>query len=390
MKRASVAMAVLVAAACSSDSKPTVRDAGPLRRVPEPSPAAVRAVPPHEIHGEGVGPYLLGAPLRNILARLPHGPRVELLQIEGIADYSLVRTESDKIVIGVQKPMGVTFVSILGSEIAQTDQGLGVGSPVKDLLDKHGALAPQRSHAGDPRIVRTASLPGVRFVTLRDRVLAVVVERAPAPAPEGPASSCQASELAAREDEVRAVARLGDEARIYYGCFGGDGPEALVYQDRRVVVVGKAGDKLRRLAATTAAGLVFASAIEIDGDDRDEIVMATLARTATTEAVTVEVFRLEGSRLVPLASERVYGLEERSASWVGAKLKDLEFLLEVDGRGGVLTVSGLFLHEGFAWAKEVVPLAPVSIAVRRRGESGASPPPPVSDGEGGGAQGTRP
>jgi len=373
MNRAALVMASLLAAACSSDGKPPVKDAGPTRRVPEPSATAVRAVPPHEIHAEGVGPYLLGAPLRNILARLPHGPRVELLQIEGIADYSLVRTESGKIVIGVQKPTGVTFVSILGAEIAQTEQGLGVGALVEDLIAKHGTLAPTRSHAADPRIVRTAALPGVRFVTLRDRVLAVVVER-PSPAqPERAASPC--GELREREAEVLEVARLGQGARVSYGCFSGSGPEALVSEDRRVVVVGKAGDKLRRMASTSVTGLVFAAAIEIDGDDRDEIVMTTLARTETAEHVTVEVFRVEGARLVPLASERVYGIEERAASWVGAKLSDLEFLLEIDGRGGVLTVSGLFLHEGFAWAKEVVPLAPFPIVVRRRSEPQPVPAP---------------
>lgn len=366
------AVTTLGASACGDDSAPITDDAAPRRRLPPPSPGEARAIPPHDIHPEGVGPYLLGASLRSILSTLPHGPRVELMQLEGIADHSLVRADGDKVVLGVQKPKGVTFISVLAPQIARTEKEVGVGTTLAELTKLYGEPHHERSHASDPRIIRVRALPTVRFVLRRGRIVAVVVARAPAGV-ERNRAKCGDDALRAREADIRKAARLGPKSRVSYGCFGSSRAEALVVSGQRIAVVQQAGEQFKRVAVTSVPGLAFASAIEVDGDDRDEILAVTDTRADTLRKVSVVVYRADGGRFSPLARQPVYELDDSAASWLGAKPADIDFLLEADASGGLVTVSGLYVHRSLLGARDVVPLTPVPVVVRRRKSPSPSP-----------------
>ena len=54
------------------------------RRVIEPPHGYVRALPPHAITAEGVGPFKLSMAMSEIAASLPPGSRMSLLQIPGV------------------------------------------------------------------------------------------------------------------------------------------------------------------------------------------------------------------------------------------------------------------------------------------------------------------
>lgn len=88
--RAALALVGLVA--CGSDKAPTPeRREAPTRRVIEPPHGDVRALPPHAITAEGVGPFKLSMAMSEIAASLPPGSRMSLLQIPGVVDHSVVR-----------------------------------------------------------------------------------------------------------------------------------------------------------------------------------------------------------------------------------------------------------------------------------------------------------
>lgn len=139
-------------------------DASRKRRVIEPPRGEVRALPPHAIHGEGIGPYVIGASLKNILDLLPFGPRVVLVEIDGVVDYSLVRAERGSILIGVEVPLGVSFLTVLDDEIAKTETQVGVGSGESQLREALGPELSQPSRVTDPRLLGFRHLPGVRFL----------------------------------------------------------------------------------------------------------------------------------------------------------------------------------------------------------------------------------
>ena len=62
MRRA-VLLAALAACSTDASSGKLTGDGGAPRRWPRPPPSEVRAYPPHAIRSDGVGPYLLDAPL---------------------------------------------------------------------------------------------------------------------------------------------------------------------------------------------------------------------------------------------------------------------------------------------------------------------------------------
>jgi hypothetical protein len=372
-----VTAVVLTSAAPGCEpGQPVVKsdDAG-ARRVPEPSETNVRALD-YEIHAEGIGPYMLGASLKDTLARLPHGPRVELLQVDGVADVKLVRAERNRIVIGVRKPGGVEFLTVLDKDIARTEKEAGVGSKISEVLDKHGPAFRSRSFVSDPRIVRPKSLPGLQFIDRRGTVEAVVVTRPPPVDSARPGSKCAAGSAEIDEAKVKQLARIGDEAIISRGCFTSAEPEALVVGTGRAAVIAL-GDKPRRVAAWAAPGLVYARPLEIDGDDRDEVFAVMESRNGSSLTVTVDVLKVDVGRFTTLERQQVYRQESSSASWAGARLADVDILIEGRARGGLVTVSGLYVQKNLLQAEEVLPLEEVPMVVRKRRPT--TPPEPAID-----------
>ena len=158
-------IASLCLLACEDHKQPPPSyDASRVRRVFRPLPDQVRPVPPHAIHARGVGPYELGMSLQDILDLLARGPRVVLTRIDDVLHYNLVRAERETMVIGVTRPRGVVFVSVLDERIARTESGVGVGTSLADLTK---ALGPPMRHASlamDPRMIGFDRLENARFV----------------------------------------------------------------------------------------------------------------------------------------------------------------------------------------------------------------------------------
>ncbi len=176
MSRGRIALLLVALAACRDQSEPArgADEESLGQRVFQAPAGVVRAVPPHRIQPNGIGPYLLGAEFKAILSTLPHGPRVEVLQIDRVVGYRLVRVAQDAILVGIGQGGKASMVAALDPEIAKTEDGWGVGSEIDTLRE---ALGPERAIAGarDPKLVELARLPGARVVVRGHRVAAIVV-----------------------------------------------------------------------------------------------------------------------------------------------------------------------------------------------------------------------
>lgn len=382
----SILPAVALLLACS-DRAPvsSTHDAGVGRRVFDPPDRKVRAVPPYNIHAGGVGPYKLGASLREVLAL--HGPRVELLQIDRVVDASLVRTDGDKLVIGAGRTAQVVFISVVAADIAVTDGGLEVGA-IRDQVDR--TLGPVEDDGiADPRILRYREIPGLRLVVEDNRVTGMMVAAPPGEAtvetPRKGAAEPRPPRCTDRQESAAvlvSVARVKQPLRasVARGCFGADA-ESLVFSGGDLAVVGGEPGRPRRLAATAIADLTFAAGLDVDGDARQEIVAITQTTVLTERIVRLHVLSLEGGRLVPRTregGEELYRLSSAAATWVGAKLREIELLLEIAATRETLEIGGLYVRRSGAVVRDIAPLQPVSIAVprsRRRGAAIAEPPP---------------
>jgi hypothetical protein len=147
-------------------------------------------------------------------------------------------------------------------------------------------------------------------------------------------------------------------------CLGG--PDGVGVSDDLVVVAsrGKSGSPARRLAGLELRGLVWAAPIEVDRG-RDEIIAVTEHRDDAGRTFSVVALRLEGNRLVRVAEEAAYRIDETRAAWIGAALADLTLHLEVAVDGDTLTVGGVLVHGNRTAVRDLAPLLPVTI--RRRG-----------------------
>ena len=393
-------MVALVSVGCDSARKhePVVVtfDGGLRRRVIDPPARGMVAAPPHEIHTSGMGPYHLGTPLNAILGMLAQEPRVVLLQLEGVVDYSLVR--ADSVILGAQRPMGVSFVAVADGKTAHTESGVGVGSTVDALSKALGKPEHRAGRVRDPRLMSFGKLPNVDFILDQERmrVTAVMVtagavsrsgrttrayERAQAKAQVKAAENkakAKAKQLSKRARRCRSLTPHRDALwraskletplpRVAFGCFTGSSPEAIVYDEqRRVVLVTGAPGKFRRAAVRRVRGLVFAGAIDIDEDSRDELLVVSQDVTSQFVQVRVELFRIEGTRFVSAASAQVYRVSATKAAWIGAQLANMEFLLSVKAVDARLEVGGVFLESSDTAAMVIAPLAPIGVSIARR------------------------
>jgi hypothetical protein len=381
---------VVVLAACGDGEavKPS-DDAGVPRRVFDPPPRKVRAVPPFDIHAGGVGPYYrLGAPLRDVLLSLPSGPRVELLQIDRVVDFSLVRTDGDAIVLGANRNARIDFITVLAPGIARTARGIEVGLT---LVEAEQMLGPRlTAPLADPRMARFAAAPELQLVTDGLKIEGIVVAAPREPEEHGAprARTPRCAERSERSADLIRAGRLGKPvgARVLPGCFTGEHPEAVVVADEELAVVGGDVGKPRRLAGQPIADAAFVGTLDVDRDGRHEIVVVH-RRVSDKLVLRVEVLALEGGRLVtrgPAGGQQAYAISTTSAAWVGAKLPELDLVLELEAGNETIIVSGLYLRRVGSSLREIAPLERITLAVprgrRRPGpgvaveEPGAAPP----------------
>ena len=343
-----IVAALLVLAACSDHGKPEVkRDPERARHVIEPPPPGVRALPPHKIRNDGVGPYRIGATLAELLDQLPSGPRIAQFNIPGIVHRDLLRAEDDAILIGGEPQGRASFVAVVGGDVARTESGIHVGSTRNELVGALGLPLDDPERASDPRVVRPSNMKNLRAVIEGDRVVALVVT------PDGAGAAAQAG-----SGECQRPAPDPDKPHSFGACLGAGG-EVVSYDGGEITVT--AHDKT---AHAPVPGLVFAAPLRADGG-RDELVAISRTDEAQTRTWSIEAYRLEGNLLRhSLERTQLYQLTAANARWIGAELRDLELYLELTSHPDSIEVGGLLTTGENDKIRDIVVISPVPVARR--------------------------
>ena len=345
-------VALVLVAACKDTSAPTVkRDVERSHHVVEPPPPGVRALPPHAIRADGVGPYRLGASLAELLDQLPSGPRIAQFNIPGVVHRDLLRAEDDQILIGGEPQGRASFVAVVGGEIARTDSGVHVGSTRDELVRALGAPLDDPDHARDPRVVIPSNMKNLHAVVEADRVVALVVTAEPT------ASTAEAI-------DCQRPAPDPDKPHSFGACLSSAG-EVVSYDSEQLTITAHTG----QLVQQPLPGLVFAAALRVDAHDD----VAAIVRTDEPQSRTwsLVAYRLENNHLVR-AVERtpLYQLTATTARWIGADLRDLELYLELTSHPDSIEVGGLLTTRSGDKIRDIVVISPVPVA-RRRPKSAA-------------------
>lgn len=366
-------------------------------RVFTPSPALVRSVGPYAITGAGVGLYALGTEMRTVLAMFPNAP-VDQLDLEGVVKFKVVPTDDDRIQVGFDPSGVVAFIAVVAPDIAMIEGGYGVGSEVEEVVGGLGPPVLDRA-VRDPRLLVLSKTPRARIVTDEERVVAIVVTpEARRTVPE-PAAAQEAGSPCARAAEILAGSLPEphdgeDAARASYGCFTGAAPEIALAEREELVVYGGEPGRLKRIGAVPVPGLLFAGALDVDRDGHSEIVSVSERRTGDALAARIVVWRGEGGRLERVADKEIYRMTSGSAGWIGAKLKDVSFAMEVlRGNSSSVEVRGLYLQRGDDRVHTAAPLMPETVAVRPRrpaASGGSASPAPAPAGSSAPTRGAEP
>jgi len=384
--------AVAMAAGCKDGEEPPRSTNKPRARRPlKTPPGKICAVPPHAIFADGVGPYKLGTPLNDALDLMAGGPRIVVVNFPGVLDYHYIPAEEGTIIIGArhsEKP--ISFIGILDPKIARTKSGLSVGVPLARLVQELGKPSAKAGALRDRRVVSFDKFPGIEFVVIDGRVRAALIrgtrkaaEQPPPPEPrpgkptgptakekgqatEPPRLPCDPNALRKYHNDILAEAGTNKfaSARVAYGCFYGGEAGAMVREGDRISVVGGAPGKFRVITRATVSDLTVAGAIDINGDGRNEIVLGRVERKPRELLAHAVVLRVEGPRLQRLADKVIYSLKRDTVEWTGAKLRDIEFLLEFGLYHGRLKVGGLYFRNGRDRPRMIAPLKPALVRVR--------------------------
>lgn len=328
-------------------------------RVLDPPPQNVRALPPHAIRRDGVGPYRLGLTLEQLGTQVPSGGRNAQIDIPNVVHLSVLHAEDDAIQVGGE-PLGrASFVAVVGDKIARTESGIQVGSTREELVRALGSPEVALNRARDPRIVVPSNLPELRAVLDGDRVIGLVVT---ASEPPGKADGC-----------VRPVATSGADEIKFGACLTGapaivtvDGEEIVA----RTVEPEKPIDKPFKLPNQ----VVFAAAVRAP-DGKDEIVAITrLDEPPVRTTWSLVGYRVEAGKWVRVADPTpVYQLTATNARWIGSTLSDLDLVLEVTNRGDTFEVGGLLTHRTNKKLRDLLLLSPTQVP--RRHAKSATPEP---------------
>lgn len=382
-----LAALALFGIACSSPTppRPPLPDAAtPVRRKVKPAPDELRAYPPHAIREGAVGPFQLGAPLGDVLHELPEGPRVELFQLDLLFRWRVVRVEPNALLVGADDRNRVSFIAVIGREIARTQGGLGVGSTAEELL---AALGTERALgiATERRELEFESLPGVRFITdaptdapPERAVVTAVVIQPPRTSPVRPgAGGCAA--FAGARDAVLEAARVARPAFVRVGCFAPDSPGAAVLAGGQLVLVGGEPEHPRRLHSLDVEPADLLLVLDLDGDGVAELIAGNHRQDPRRRTFDLRVYRWDGQRLVESLRQRLLTLSEEGTRSVGVPPGGIELLLEFAPAPGGVSVGGLFRGRPGGGAPILVPLSPMVVRVPGRKLLGAVPPAALAD-----------
>jgi hypothetical protein len=328
------ALLLLVVAACSDAKKPEQkREPERQRRVIEPPPRGVRALPPHAIRADGVGPYKLGATVTQLLDQLPSGPRITQFTLPGVIQRDILRAENDAILIGTEPQGTAKFVSVVRADIARTEAGVHVGSSRAELEQALGAPVEEPDRAHDPRIVIPSTLKNARVLLEADRIAGIVIATEPE---------------RTKEDK--------NEPHDYVVRQTGDDLIELVSRQTGKPMTSK----------LSVPNLVFAAPLRNPHDSRDDIVAITRNEDAHSRTWSLVVFRVHDGKLLRATEPaQLYQLTAANARWIGADIRDLDLFLELSARADSIEVGGLLTTRIDGKLRDIVVISPVSVPRRR-------------------------
>ncbi len=363
-----MAIAISLSAGCpNKDTKKSpdlLDDASFGPRVFNPPPSdPVRAVPPHNIHSGGVGPYELSASLQSTLALLPNGPRVELFEAKGLFDYRLMRSDGDALLLGVGRRGGVAFISVLDPDIARTESGVGVGAGVKELTGALGMLKAPRNQGRDARIITFTALPNTRFIVEDGKVVAAVLTAEGSTEPEAESTPCDVAKLGGQDTLLTLAMGLAAQgpASASTACLVSAQP-GVILRHGDLIAWGAldAQGELRVQPSTPVAGLRFVTTLQTGGV-HPALYSVSERRSAKLREVIVTRYQLVGGRFVADWSRVAFSLEAKTASWIGARLQTADFLVELTGHDSFITVGGIYMERNGGLLRHVVPVKPIEL-----------------------------
>jgi hypothetical protein len=346
---------ILLLTACGQRDKPK-QDHMPERprRVIEPPSGGVRALPPHAIRADGVGPYKLGASVSELLDQLPSGPRITQLTIPGLVHRDLLRAEEDAILIGAEPQGKATFVAVVRGDIARTESGIHVGSTREELSHALGAPLDELDRARDPRVVAPSNMKNARVVMEADKIAAIVIatdaDRASSGKTDAPEAPC-----------TRPAANA--EKKLFGICLTNAG-ELVSAQPDEVLLVAR--DSEKPITSLPIKGLVYAAALRNPVDNRDDLVAITRNDDGQSRTWSLVGFRLaDGKLLRTIEPTQLYQLNAGNARWIGAELDSLDLYLELTSRADAIEVGGLLTTRINDKIRDIVVISPVPVARRR-------------------------
>ncbi len=368
-------------------------------------PQGVRALPPHAIRGDGVGPYRLGIPLEQLGNQVPSGAQNARIDIPKVVHLNVLHAEEDAILVGAASPGGgASFVAVVRNDVARTVSGIHVGSTRQELVGALGAPANEPARARDPRIVVPEAMHELRafFVepsryfsgTGGDRGASRDSQGESQPKGTSLASgTAEASNfdrisglvVAAAEPPVklptgcvRPTIDNSGQTRGHYGACISGGPDILVVEGGDLWVRIPEGERMVRFPRV--ANLVWAAPLRHLGGS-DDVVAISHEDDAQGRTWLLTAYRIEavgrstslaarsrgevGLRVAKVADATpVYQLTAANARWLGCELADLDLALEVAVRGESWEVGGLLVARRGEFVRDLYVLSSVQVPWR--------------------------
>lgn len=352
----------LGALSCNDNTQapaPVVTSSRP-RRTPPPA-GVVRALPPHAIRSDGVGPYLLGESLATQLDELPSGPRLTLLDIPSVVHYNVIRAEQGSVLVGGD-PLGpAAYVAVVAADVARTESGLAVGATRSQVETKVHMVERDPTLARDPRISIPVGSPGMRLLFDGDDVLrGLVVMRSTATeltAPATPRTSSDSSKTVAPKLCVFHASPTATKS-VDPECPATSDIIKISGED----VVVRSPDSARPPMAVRFRGLAWTAVLEIE--QRETLLVISRQDTASKKSWMLSVLRVDQGKLLRLLDQTLYVVTSENARWIGAELDGVDLMLEVAARGDTLYVGGLLRTATNSRVRDLVPLLPVTLRAR--------------------------
>lgn len=324
------------------------------RRVIEPPVGVVRALPPHAIKAQSIGPYKLGEKLSDLMDQLPSGPRMALFEVPGLLHRSLVRAEDNAVLIGGEPQGTASFVAVVGSEVARTESGVHVGSTRAELVAGMGAPLDELDRARDPRLVIPSGMKNARVILDGDHVAAIAIL---AETPIAPAQAAAAPECPRPPSTDKAIG----------ACLTGAG-ELVEVGENEVTV--RSGEKI--VAQFRVPNVVFAVPLRTP-EGKDELVAIARTDEPQLRSWSLVAFRFDGGKLVKtIDPTALYQVSSANARWIGAEVRDVDLYLELVARAETIEVGGLLTTRPDGGpTRDVVVISTFPVA-HRRGKSAAA------------------